>query len=203
MINMGTGIYKIKNGVKVELKSSEVKAYIMKVNKLTTAEYNKKYDILRNKLRSYEAYQKAHGKATNKTSVSQLLYKQAKAKARLGSNYRPSAQMRRIESFTSVSSGKAGQKALLGKKYNARRSTSYSETTFNAFENFIEKNATAKKIWLEIEDPVKREQALKDYAEKMHAVISESGKVSENEAIPTGEAVGSDSEIDFDLNSYK
>lgn len=200
---MGTGIYKIKNGVKTELKASEVKSYIMKINKMTTAEYNKKYDILRNKLRSYEAYQKAHGKAVNKTSVSQLLYKQAKAKARLGSNYRPSLQMKRIESFTSVSSGKAGQKALLGKKYNARRGTSYSEATFNAFEKFIDKNETAKKIWLEIEDPVKREKALREYAEKVHAVISESGKVSENEVIPTGEAVGSDVSIDFDINSYK
>ena len=53
--------------------------------------------------------------------------------------------------------------------------------------------------------PIKREQALRDYANKVHEKIDEQRKATEFEAIPisTGETYGSDLELDdFDYSSY-
>lgn len=63
---MATGLYKqttkFVNGerihVRVELTSREVKAYIMKINRISSAEYKRQYDIFKNKLRAYEAFEK-------------------------------------------------------------------------------------------------------------------------------------------------
>lgn len=199
---MGTGIYKIAKGSKRELTSKEVKAYIMKINGWTSEEYRKKYDIFKNKLRSYEAFRESRGEETARQSPAQLLYKEAKAKESLGADYRPSIKMKLIQSFTSVSMGKAGKKALRGKTYQARRASAFEKATFSRFEGFMKANAFARKIWNEIEDPVKRDQALADYANKLHAKMDEEGKMREDEAIPFGEVTGSPDTIEFDLSEY-
>lgn len=199
---MGSGIYKIKNGERVELSSREVKKYIMNVNGWTSQEYDKKYDIFKNKLRAYENYERAHGATTQRQSVSQLLYKEAKAKMREGAEYKPSIKMQRIRSFTSVSSGKAGQRALQGKRYQERRAKVYEEATLKQFKGLIENNATAKEISEQIKDPVKREKALTEYANKIHAKIDAEGKAQENEAIPFGETFGSGDDVDFNIEDY-
>ena len=118
---MGSGIYKIVKGGRVEMSSREVKQYIMKQNGWTSQQYDKQYDIFKNKLRAYENYERAHGVTQARQSPTQMLFKEAKAKAREGADYTPSIKMQRIRSFTSVSSGKAGQKALQGARYQARR----------------------------------------------------------------------------------
>lgn len=199
---MGSGIYKNVKGQRVEMSSREVKKYIMKVNNWTSSQYDKQYDIFKNKLRAFENYERAHGVSTPKQSPSQLLYREAKTKAREGSNYTPSIKMKRIRSFTSVSSGKAGQKALQGRRYQARRAQLYEEATNKQFQELIDKNPMAKEIAERIKDPVKREQALADYANKLHAKIDEKGRAQENEAIPYGETYGSDEVIDFDFDKY-
>lgn len=199
---MGSGIYKMVKGQRVEMSSREVKAYIMKQNGWTSNQYDKQYDIFKNKLRAYENYERAHGVTSQRQSPTQLLYKEAKTKAREGANYTPSIKMRRIRSFTSVSSGKAGQKALQGQRYQAKRAQLYEEATSKQFKGLIDNNPTAKEIAKRIKDPVKREQALADYANKIHAKIDEEGKVQENEAIPFGETFGSDDVVDFDISEY-
>lgn len=200
---MATGIYKIKKGERVELSTKEVKQYVMKVNGWTSAEYDKKYDIFKNKLRAFENYEQKHGVKNKRQSPMQLLYKQAKAKVRDGADYKPSIKMQRINNFTSVSSGKAGQKALQGKRYQERRTALYEEATSKQFAGFIEKNAKAKEISETITDPVKREQALRDYADALNAKIDEQDKVNENEPIPVGsETIGSSDNIDFDISEY-
>lgn len=199
---MGSGLYKMVKGQRVEMTSREVKAYIMKQNGWTSSQYDKQYDIFKNKLRAYENYERAHGVTSKRQSPTQLLYKEAKAKAREGANYTPSIKMRRIKSFTSVSSGKAGQKALQGQRYQARRAQLYEEATSKQFKGLIDNNPTAKEIAKRIKDPVKREQALADYANKIHAKIDEEGKAQENEAIPFGETIGSDDQVDFDIEAY-
>ena len=199
---MGSGLYKMVKGQRVEMSSREVKAYIMKQNGWTSSQYDKQYDIFKNKLRAYENYERAHGITSKRQSPTQLLYKEAKAKAREGANYTPSIKMQRIKSFTSVSSGKAGQKALLGQRYQARRAQLYEEATNKQLKGLIDNNPTAKEIVERIKDPVKREQALADYANKIHAKIDEEGKAQENEAIPFGETFGSDDVVDFDISDY-
>ena len=199
---MGSGLYKMVKGQRVEMSSREVKAYIMKQNGWTSRQYDKQYDIFKNKLRAYENYERAHGVTSQRQSPTQLLYKEAKVKAREGADYTPSIKMQRIRSFTSVSSGKAGQKALQGQLYQARRAQLYEEATSKQFKGLIDNNPTAKEIAERIKDPVKREKALADYANKIHAKIDEEGKVQENEAIPFGETFGSDDSVDFDIEDY-
>lgn len=200
---MATGIYKFVNGERVELTSHEVKAYVMKTNNWTSQQYKKQYDIFKNKLRAYESYERAHGVNIEKQSASQLIYKEAKARRREGAEYKPSIKMQRIRSFTSVSSGKAGQKALQGQRYMARRAKMYEEATNKQFKGLLEKNAKAREIAENIKDPVKREKALADYANALNAKINEQDEVEENEAIPfSGETYGSDAQIDFDYEQY-
>ena len=199
---MGSGIYKMVRGGRVEMSSREVKQYIMKQNNWTSQQYNKKYDIFKNKIRAYENYERAHGVTKQRQSPAQLLFKEAKAKAREGSDYKPSIKMERIKRFTSVSSGRAGQKALQGKLYQARRASLYKEATSKQFKGLIDNNAKAKEIAERINDPVKREQALADYANKIRAKFDEEGKAQENEAIPFGETFGSGDDVDFDIEYY-
>lgn len=194
--------YKYQNGQRIKMTNREVKTYIMKVNKWTTEQYNKQYDIMRNKLRAYEAYEKASGRKVTAQSTQALLFKEAKAKRRLGSEYKPSIKMQRIRSFTSVSSGKAGQRALMNQKYIERRATTYTDATYRQFRGLIDSNPQARYIYENVKDPVKREQALINFANKLNAKINEHGEVIESEAIPFGETYGSEDTIDFDIEEY-
>lgn len=204
---MGSGIYKMKDGQRVELSNRQVKAYIMKANNWTSKQYDKQYDIFKNKVRAYENYERMHGITTPRQSVSQLLYKEAKAKQREGADYSPSIKMQRIRSFTTVSSGKAGQKALQGKRYQARRTALYMEATNKQFKGFLENNAKAQELANKITDPVKREKFLADYANKVHARIAEKEKEAKaqqnGEGIPyDGEVYGSNDPVDMDISEY-
>lgn len=194
--------YKYQNGQRVKMTNREVKTYIMKVNGWTTEQYNKQYDIMRNKLRAYEAYERQSGRQVTSQSVQSLLFKEAKAKKRMGTDYTPSIKMQRIRSFTSVSSGKAGQRALQGTRYRQRRAKTYEDATYKQFKGLINNNKQARYIYESISDPVKREQAMADYANKLGAKINEQDEVNENEAIPFGETYGSNDEIDFDIEDY-
>lgn len=208
---MGSGIYKkvtIK-GEKVdkELTNREVKAYIMKVNGWTSQQYDKQYDIFKNKLRAFENYERIHAGSTTRQSPAQVLYKEAKAKVREGADYTPSIKMQRIRSFTSVSSGKAGQKALQGKRYQERRTALYMEATNKQFKGFLENNDKANELAKQITDPVKREKFLADYANKVHAQIAEkeeeAKKQRNGEGIPyDSEVFGSDDPVDIDISAY-
>ena len=152
-------IYRKIKGETVKVKPSEVKATIMKANNWTADQYKKQYDIFKNKLRAFEAFE---GTGQRQSAV-ELLYKQARAKIREGAEYQPSIKMQRINAFTSVSSGKAS-KLLENEMYRSRREATYSSATYKQFEGLIAKNAKAKEIYDNIKDPVQREKALTDYA---------------------------------------
>ena len=190
-------IYRKIKGETVKVKPSEVKATIMKANNWTADQYKKQYDIFKNKLRAFEAFEGTG----QKQSAVELLYKQARAKIREGAEYQPSIKMQRINAFTSVSSGKAS-KLLENEMYRSRREATYSSATYKQFEGLIAKNAKAKEIYDAIKDPVQREKALTDYANKLHAKIDEEDKVSENEAIPSGLTFGSKDDFEFDYSEY-
>ena len=193
--------------VKVKMTPSQIKAEIMKINNWTPEQYKKNYDIFKNKLRSFEAFERAKGVDVETQSARDLLYKEAKAKKRFGNLYQPSIKMQRIREFTSISSGKALEKALQSKKYTTAREMTYSEKSYKQFEGLIagkNKNPIAEKIWYTIKDPVKREQALIDLANKINAKIDEQTKAMKEsgEAIPSGEVFGSSDVIEFDIGAY-
>ena len=194
-------LVRIRNGVKQKISPREVKKTIMKANNWTAEEYKKKYDIFKNKLRAFEAYEKTP--KSKKQSAVELLYKQAKAKLREGEFYKPSIKMERIESFTSISSGKALEKAMQSKRYLEARKETYTDSTYLQFRGLIENNEMAEKIYRAIKDPVKREKALTDFANALHVKIDKRGRVENGEAIGNyGEVVGSDERVYFDLSQY-
>lgn len=190
--------------VKVKMTPSQIKAEIMKINNWTPEQYKKNYDIFKNKLRSFEAFERAKGVNVQTQSARDLLFKEARAKKRFGNNYQPSIKMQRIREFTSISSGKALQKALASPKYTTAREMAYSTKSYEQFEGLIRSNAKAKEIWNTIKDPVKREQALIDYANKINAKIDEQTRAMKEsgEAIPSGEVFGSSDVIEFDISAY-
>lgn len=196
---MAKKIYQTKNGIRRELSAREVKAVTMRLRGWTTEQYNKEYDKLRNRLRGYEAFRRAHGDIFETQSPAHILYHEAKARKREGEAYKPSIEMRRLMSFSSRSTSHL-------KKLSYKTDLSYSRTyeyyTLQQFGGLIQHNPGAKQIVEQIDDPIKREMALKHYAFLLHAKIKESGEVEAASAIPFGQAVGSDDSIDFDIQDY-
>ena len=197
---MAKQIYQTRNGVRVALTARDVKAYVMKERGWTSEQYNKEYDKLRNRLRAYEAFQRQSGVEVEKQSPASLLYFESRARKREGAEYQPTLELQRVQSFPSVSSGKALKSTLERRSETfARR---YRETTDRAFAGLIAANPTAAEIAARVTDPVKREQALKALADKLHAKQDAAGRVQASSAIPFGQAVGSDDALDFDIEEY-
>ena len=195
--------YKTVKGQRVTVSPREVKSYIMRVNNWTEAEYNQERYKLKNRLRTYEAY--AGVPSAKAQSPTTLLYFEAKRKARAGAGYTPSAEMQRIKSFSGYGSTRAIQRALTSSTARSAMDMQYSQATLSRFGGFIAKNDKAREIAEKIKDPVKREQALRDYANKIHEKIDEQRNEIESSAIPipSGEVYGSDLEIDdFDYSAY-
>ena len=192
------------------LTTREVKAYIMKQNNWTADQYQKQYDIFKNKLRAYESYNQAQGAKVSKESVSEVLYKEARAKQLYGPNYKPSQKMQQIKGFSAYSITK-GRQLAKQEGYKKRQSQKYGEYIKGRFGGFIEQNAGAKAI----EDafirkaeqdgePVnyaKMEEALTDYANKLGKPVSDNGETTPDN-LPSGEVYGSDEQIDFDVSDY-
>lgn len=194
-------IYKIVDGDQVALSAKEVKNFIMKVNNWNADQYQKEYDLFKNKLRTLENFEGVP-KAERESPV-ELLYKQAKAKKRYGADYQPSIKLQRILSTSAYSSSPKRQKQLLkNQSYVEKLQKRYQESTNKAFKGLLEKNPVAKEIDEKIKDPVHREKALIDLADKLHARIDEQGVITDLGGIPFGESVGSSDGIDFDLTPY-
>lgn len=194
-------IYKIVDGDQVALSAKEVKNFIMKVNNWNADQYQKEYDLFKNKLRTLENFEGVP-KAERESPV-ELLYKQAKAKKRYGADYQPSIKLQRILSTSAYSSSPKRQQQLLkNQSYVEKLQKRYQESTNKAFKGLLEKNPVAKEIDEKIKDPVQREKALIDLADKLHARIDEQGVITDLGGIPFGESVGSSDGIDFDLTPY-
>ena len=141
---MAKQIYQTRNGVRVALTARDVKAYVMKERGWTSEQYNKEYDKLRNRLRTYEAFQRQSGVEVETQSPASLLYFESRARRREGTQYQPSLELQRIKSFPSISSGKALGRALERRSETfARR---YTETTNKVFAGLIAANPTAAEI---------------------------------------------------------
>ena len=120
-------IYKIVDGEQVALKATEVKNFIMKVNNWNAEQYQKEYDIFKNKLRTLENFEGVP--KSERESPAELLYKQAKAKKRYGSEYQPSLKFQRIISTSAYSSSPKRQRQLLkNQSYVEKFQKRYEET---------------------------------------------------------------------------
>lgn len=193
------------------LTTREVKAYIMKQNNWTADQYQKQYDIFKNKLRAYESYKQAQGAKVQKQSVSEVLYKEARAKQLYGPTYKPSQKLQQIKGFSAYSITK-GRKMAQQQGYKAKQAQKYGTYINARFGGLLEHNAGAKAIEQAfIEDAQKKgesvnyakmEEALTDYANKIGGKVSEDESVTTPDNLPSGEVYGSDEQIDFDVNDY-
>lgn len=146
--------------------NATMKATIMKANNWTEDQYSKQYHLFKNKLRAYESFMYAHGRMVRVQSPSQLLYAQARSKLRYGSKYEPSEEMKRIQAFSAVSITKGRKLATAkGSRYEANILRRIERQDYRNFENLITKTKAGREIWDKIEDPLKREEALKDLSE--------------------------------------
>lgn len=209
--------YRWQNGQQKKLTTHEVKQYIMRANNWNATQYQKQYDIFKNKLRAYESYREAQGAPAERQSVVELLFKEAKSKRQYGKAYTPSRKMQQIKGFSAYSITKGREKAKQA-NYQAQqreRYRTYLQGRFglnNTETGFIAHNKGAqaiveafKKQSEKTGDPVnyvKLEQALADYADKVHATVDEKERVQDNQAIPFGETFGSDDTVDFNIDSY-
>lgn len=140
-------ITRIKNGVEIKISSREMKQTIMRANHWNEDQYRKQYDLFKNKLRAYESYRQAHGANVKAQSPQELLYKQARAKIREGSEYAPSLEMQRIQSFSAVSITKGRKMAQqFESAYSKARAKTFAATTSAAFSNFIEQVPKAQEF---------------------------------------------------------
>ena len=199
--------YKWKNGKKVAMSSKEVKQFIMEQNGWTAETYRKQYDIFKNKLNAYESYQRSRGVAVEHQSTTALLFKEAKSKRYYGEDYKPSMKMQQIRSFSAYSITKGRQLAqgesASARRYQAKETAKYEAYVQRRFGDLIEKNPTAQKIDELITDPVKKEKALSELADKLHAKITDDEVKEAGEAIPIStEQYGSSDEIDIDISQY-
>lgn len=195
--------YTTKNGkpVQVAMTSREVKAYVMKQNGWTSEQYRKQYDILKNKVRAYESFRRSQGIKEQPQNIVKMLYTEAKAKARYGGEYKPSEKLQQIKRFSAYSITK-GRQLAQEERYQQKQSAKYNEYVNKRFEGFIKDNAGAKRIAEAIANPVMREKALSDYADKLNVKIAEDQKEAEQSGIPVNETYGSNDEVDFDISDY-
>lgn len=184
-----------RDGKEITLSQSEVKEFIMKGKGLTEKGYKSLVATTRNKLRVYETFSGAP-----KQSPTTYLYYQTRSEKRKG--YKPTIQRLRIEAMPNYSTSRLA-KVLQSPVSRANIAETYESATYSAFARLIEANPTAKRIYDEISDPVKREKALVDFAQQLHVEITERGRVRDSQAIPYGETFGSgDALDDFDIEEY-
>lgn len=136
------------------MSAKEIKSYVMKANDWTTAQYNKEYDKMRNRVRAYE---KATGRE-GKIKVNELLYTTTRAQQRYGRDYKESRLIRDIMQTPSVSSGrtlsKRAEKALF-KRIAAN------------FQSLIDKSHIAANIHAMADTPQQLYQQLTAYAAEL------------------------------------
>lgn len=205
---MATGLYKTIKGEKVELTARQVKADIMQIRGWTSEEYQRQYDITRNRLRAYEGFLRQKGEFVRPESPAAFLFKEAKAIQRYGADYTPSQRTAAVRATTSVSSGKALTKLLTSKSKAAKtaRGRQYRQIaaqTQRNFARFIETVPKAQEIVREIKDPIKQQRALAVLADVLHARENTQREVVlRNADMPFGQIAGSQDEVEFDISPW-
>lgn len=113
------------------LSDRQIKSAIMSANGWTSAQYQKEYDKLRNRVRNYE--QTTGTASTGKIKVNELLYQTSKAQKRYGGAYKPSKLVQGILATPSTGTGVV-QRHGVSKKAFARIESS----VLGAFTKFVQ-----------------------------------------------------------------
>ena len=140
----------------------------------------------------------------NKQSGLQLLYAITKSKKRYGEEYRPSENVRFLYKILPKKRKRTGKKRQATRNIRKQTINLFKQRTQNQFNEFIKVNETAQEIVKKIKDPIKRDKALADLANKIKVKRNEQEIIERESIIPiSNEIVGSDTtDIDFDIDDY-
>lgn len=139
----------IKDGeaVQVNLTSREMKSTIAKAYGISLADVDKKYYLFRNRLRAYESFKIASGYEVQRQSPLNVMYKQAKAMLKYGSDYEPSREFQAINQFSAVSITKGEQLAkATGSRYYRKHQTELGNLALKNYDKFISAHNSAKDL---------------------------------------------------------
>lgn len=140
----------------------------------------------------------------NKQSGLQLLYSITKSKKRYGEEYKPTESVRLLYKILPKQRKATGKKRQATRNIRKQTINFFKQRTRKQFNEFIKVNETAREIVKKIKDPIKRDKALADLANKIKVKRNEQEVIERESIIPiSNEIVGSDTtDIDFDINDY-
>ena len=140
----------------------------------------------------------------NKQSGLQLLYAITKSKKRYGEEYKPTESVKLIYKILPKQRKRMDKKRQAIRNIRKQTINLFKQRTQNQFNEFIKVNETAQEIVKKIKDPVKRDKALADLANKIKVKRNEQEIIERESIIPiSNEIVGSDTtDIDFDIDDY-
>ena len=182
-----------------ELLRKDVIREISSIRKWSIARTQKQIQAYNKGLKQLRQYEQQTTEFNKQTGL-QLLYKESLATKRYKSEYKPTESVKLLKSIIR----KPRKKSLKRKSVKARITPYYKKRTQAQFSGFIEQNKLAQEIVEKITDPVKREQALTDLANKIQAKRNEQEKIEREAIIPfSSDIVGSDTvDVDFDFEDY-
>lgn len=182
-----------------ELLRKDVIKEISSIRKWSIARTRKQIQAYNKGLKQLRQYEQRINEFNKQTGL-QLLYKESLAKKRYKSEYKPTESVKLLKSIIR----KPGRKSLKRKSVKARITPYYKQRTQAQFSSFIEQNKLAQEIVEKITNPVKREQALTDLANKIQAKRNEQEKIERETIIPfSSDIIGSDTtDVDFDFKDY-
>ena len=139
----------IKDGeaVQVNLTSREMKSTIAKAYGISIEDVDKKYYLFRNRLRAYESFKIASGYEVERQSPLNVMYKQAKAMLKYGSDYEPSREFQAINQFSAVSISKGEKLAKSTEsRYYDKHQTALGNLALKYYDKFISAHTPAKEL---------------------------------------------------------
>lgn len=151
------------------LTDRQIKSQIQELTGWSTSEYQKKYDIIRNRLRNYQKVTGTH----KEERVNEFIYKVERAKKKYGKDYIPSDYVSSVLGFTASSTGKVSESDTGVSGVSAKRLKELSKVEFRRHEGLIAVSKTAHGIVADYEagkiSLSEAEKRLKAYGDTLNA----------------------------------
>ena len=179
---MKTGIYRTKNGVTHELTPSDVKRTIMRGFGVEKNEYKRFYNLFRNRYVNYQKFVKGQTGQTPPQTTTEILYRQAQARIKYGSDYKPSDTIDLISQFSSTSTGRYNPAS----KESLKLANRIAKRGIESFKRLIDESPLAREIYEKSPNDFVAVERLKKFADRLHK------KQAGGSGIPTANIIGSD-----------
>lgn len=153
------------------LTDRQIKIQIQEITGWSTSEYQKKYDIIRNRLRNYQKVTGTH----KEERVNEFIYKMERAKKKYGKDYIPSDYVSSVLGFSATSTGRVSinEAAAEVRGVSEGRIRKLSKNEFRRFEGLIAVSHTAQQIIADYESKkisiLEAEKLLKSYGDTLNA----------------------------------